>query len=124
MKTKWWAVVLVVFATAFTSSAQIFFKFGSARLPEIFWNWPLLIGIALYAIVGLLTILSFRGGEVTVLVPIFATSYIWVSILAVFFLNESMNLLKWTGIFAIIVGICFIGWGSKRNSSSVFVEAP
>ncbi|MBI4017143.1 MAG: EamA family transporter [Candidatus Aenigmarchaeota archaeon] len=124
MKTKWWALVLVVACTFFTSSAQIFLKFGSARLPLIFWNWPLFAGLVLYGFGAVLLIVSLKGGDVTVLYPIIATSYVWVNILAIFFLRESMNVMKWAGVFAIMMGICFIGWGSKRNSqNSSSIEA-
>lgn len=115
MRTKWWAVFLMVFCTFFTSTAQIFLKLGSSRLPLIFWNWHLLIGISLYGFAALLLIVSFRGGEVTVLYPIIATSYVWVSLLSRVFLNENISFLRWAGVFAIMLGICFIGWGSRRN---------
>ena len=60
-------------------------------------------------------ILSLRGGEVSVLYPIIATSYIWVSFLSIFFLNESMNNFKWLGVTSIIAGIILIGYGSKES---------
>jgi uncharacterized membrane protein len=72
------------------------------------------MGLVLYAIGGILLILSFRGGEVSVLYPIIATSYIWVSFLSIYFLNELMNLFKWLGVFTIVAGIVLIGHGSKK----------
>lgn len=118
MATKLWAALLVLFTTLLTSSAQIFYKYGSATLDfknliGVFTNYYLIGGMVLYAIGGILIIVSFRGGEVSVLYPIVATSYIWVSLLSILFLNEKMNLLKWMGIFSIIAGIVSIGFGSK-----------
>ena len=121
MKTPLWAVLLMVVCTFFTSSAQIFLKYGSARLPLIFWNWPLFAGLSLYGFGAVLLIISLKGGDVTVLYPIVATSYIWVTILSIVFFGEHVGFLKWTGIFSIIMGICFIGWGSKRNGATVEV---
>lgn len=120
MATKLWAVLLVLFTTLLTSSAQILYKLGSKALEfniiSILTNHYLLGGVLLYAIGGILIILSFRGGEVSVLYPIIATSYIWVSFLSIKFLGETMNALKWIGVAGIIFGIAFIGFGSKDSA--------
>ena len=71
------------------------------------------MGLLLYAVGGTILILSFRGGEVSVLYPIIATSYIWVSFLSIYFLGEAMNIFKWIGVFTIISGIVLIGYGSR-----------
>ena len=118
MATKLWAIGVVLFCTLLTSTAQIFYKFGAEKLSfniiELVTNYELIMGMVLYAIGGILIILSFRGGEVSVLYPIIATSYIWVSFLSIYFLNESMNLYKWLGVFTIVAGIVLIGYGSKK----------
>ena len=64
-------------------------------------------------------VISFRGGEVSVLYPIIATSYIWVSFLSIFFLNEIMNIFKWLGVAFIIAGIVSIGYGSKSATGAL-----
>ena len=120
MATKLWAALLVLFTTLLTSSAQLFYKYGSLsldfkNLAGLFTNYYLMGGMLLYAIGGILMIISFRGGEVSVLYPIIATSYIWVSLLSMAFLNENMNVLRWTGILFIITGIVSIGYGSKDS---------
>ena len=120
MATKLWAMGVVLFCTLLTSTAQIFYKFGAEKLELNFFslitNYELLMGMALYAVGGILLILSFRGGEVSVLYPIIATSYIWVSFLSIYFLNEIMNLYKWLGVFTIVAGIILIGIGSKNSA--------
>ena len=117
MATKLWAALLVLFTTLLTSSAQIFYKIGSANLKfnivAIITNYYIIAGILLYAVGGILMILSFRGGEVSALYPLIATSYIWVSLFSVYLLGEQMNIFKWTGVMAIIGGIALIGLGSK-----------
>ncbi len=119
MATKLWAMGVVLFCTLLTSAAQIFYKFAVETLEwnimSIITNLNLLTGMALYLIGAVLLILSFRGGEVSVLYPIIATSYIWVSFLSVYFLNEIMNVFKWVGVFTIVAGIALIGFGSKRT---------
>ena len=121
MATKLWAALLVLFTTLLTSSAQLLYKYGSTTLTfnliNILTNYYLIGGLILYAIGGVLMIISFRGGEVSVLYPIIATSYIWVSFLSIFFLKEPMNYFKWIGVVAIIAGIISISYGSKSPVS-------
>ena len=119
MTTKLSAALLVLFTTLLTSSAQLLWKKGSAALAfdfsGIITNYYLIGGLLLYVVGGALLILSLRGGEVSVLYPIIATSYIWVSLLSIRFLGEVMNNFKWIGISSIILGIILIGFGSKES---------
>ena len=119
MATKLWAILLILFTTLLTSSAQILYKLGIPALKfdlnSALTNYYLIGGLLLYGIGALLMIISFRGGEVSVLYPIIATSYIWVSILSIYFLGEKMNTFRWIGVFIIIVGIVSIGYGSKER---------
>ncbi len=121
MPTKLWAMGIVLFSTLLTSTAQLFYKFGAEKLKfdiiSLITNYELIMGMVLYAIGGILLILSFRGGEVSVLYPIFATSYIWVSFLSIYFLGEIMNPYKWMGVAAIVIGIVLIGFGSKKTAA-------
>ena len=117
MKTKFWAIALMVITTLFTSVAQVFYKTGADKLSfdilAIITNVPIIIGLMLYVIGAVLMIIALRGGELSVLYPIIATSYIWVGILSFFIFNEALNLLRWSGISAIFFGVVFIGLGSK-----------
>jgi len=118
MKTKPWAMAVVFSFTLLTSTAQLLWKLGVNELEfnilSIITNLFLLIGIVLYTIAGIMLVISLRGGEVSTLYPIIATSFIWVSILSIHFLDESMNLFKWLGIFTIMAGIVVIGYGSNK----------
>ena len=123
MTTKLWAILLVLFTTLLTSSAQVFYKLGIPTLEfsikGVLTNYYIISGLALYGIGALLLIISFRGGEVSVLYPIIATSYIWVSFLSIFFLHEIMNNFKWLGVISIIIGIASINYGSKEVAAGV-----
>lgn len=118
MATKPWAIILVLLTTMVVSAAQLLWKLGSLRFTQdpmsYLANPPLLLGIFLYIIGAAMLILAFRGGELTVLYPIFATSYIWVSILSMIYLGEAMNAIKWFGVFFIFSGVSMIGYGSKK----------
>ena len=116
MKTQLWAVLLVVIGTLIAAFGPILFKKASAkRLSKIsllVTNYHLLGGVALYAIGTILFISALKGGDLSVLNPLAAITYIWVSLLSVKFLGEKMNKLKWIGIALIMTGVIFIGVGS------------
>ena len=118
--TKRWAIGLVVVCTLFTSFAQIFYKFGADKLSfnliSIITNWQLLIGLALYGVGAVLLITALKGGDVSVLYPIVATSYIWVSLLSMYFFGEVMNFYKWIGIVSIFFGVISVAKGGKKDS--------
>ena len=127
MKTKLWAIILMFLCTGLTSTAQLFYKLGAGHLTlnPLDWitNYYLMAGIGLYAIGAIILITAFRGGDITVLYPIIATSYIWVSLLSMVFLGEIMNTHKWIGIASIIIGIIFVGFGSRHKEVIVSAEA-
>ena len=119
MKTKLWAIALVFFFTFLTSAAQILYKMAAERLVfdaiGLLTNWPLIIGGVLYIISAALMMISFKGGELSVLYPLIALSYVWVSLLSpLFFPSDSMNPLKWAGIIVILLGVSFVGVGSTK----------
>ncbi len=118
--TKRWAIGLVVVCTLFTSFAQIFYKFGADRLSfdifSIITNWQIIIGLILYGTAAVLLIIALSAGEVSVLYPIIATSYIWVSLLSMYFFGEIINLYKWVGMIFIFFGVILVAKGGKKDS--------
>jgi len=120
METKPRAVVLVLLSTLFTSSGQIFLKKGANQLVldvfAILRNNPLILGCVLYGIGAVMLIISLRYGELSVLYPLYALNFIWVSILSPwFFQSDSMTSVKWLGVFFVIAGVSVIGLGSRRG---------
>lgn len=120
------AILLILITTFLTSAAQILFKTTANDLVfdivKIITNYNLLIGLLLYLIGGILVIISFRYGEITILYPILATSYVWVNLLSNYFFEEQINVFKWTGIAAIIIGVSLLGFGKKNIASIKEVE--
>ena len=127
MPTKHWAIALMILCTAFTSIAQVLYKLAAGKLEfniiSLITNYYLISGMILYLIGAFIMIAALKGGEVSVLYPIIATSYIWVSLLSSYFFNESLNLFRWAGVFAILIGIIFISIGSKQKGSLQYTEA-
>ncbi len=112
------AIFLMVLCTIFTSAGQLLWKSGVLRVdPANLWtaiNLPLLLGFVSYGLGALLLILAFQKGELSVLNPIIASSYVWVSLAALFFFNDVMNVWKWSGIIVILISVSIIGGGGSR----------
>lgn len=122
MEKRGLAIFLMVLCTLFTSVAQVFYKIGALRLPELFTNYHILIGLVLYGLGALVLVTAFKFGEVTLLYPIIATSYIWVSILSWIIFSETMGIFKLIGIASIIAGITVIAFGSKKKTVIDYVD--
>ena len=116
MVTKPSAIVLVVICTLLTSGAQVLWKFAANQgIPALFLGWYLWAGFFLYALGAAILIRSFKDGEVSVLYPIIATSYSWVTLLSNHYFQEPITHYKWVGIAGIVLGITFLGAGSRRR---------
>jgi drug/metabolite transporter (DMT)-like permease len=115
MATQLWSAALIVLSTLFSSVGSFYMKVGSGKLSfrifSVMKNIPLVAGVGLHIFSALISVVAYRGGNLTVLVPLASLNYIWASILAVRFLGEKMNPWKWMGIIAIMVGISLLGLG-------------
>lgn len=119
---------MVVACTVLGAAAQMLIKRGTAvmpplldpagggvlaQVPMIAWkiltNLPLFGGLACYGISTILLVLALRYGELSVLYPIIALTYVWVSVLSVAFLGESVNVYKAAGLVFIVLGVAVLG---------------
>lgn len=82
-------------------------------LPAIVKNFPLIAGYALYGLNTVLLVLALRDGELSMLYPIIALTYVWVTLLSYTFLHEPPNIFKNAGIAAIVIGVAVLGRGGK-----------
>ncbi len=122
MKDNTKAVLLALLCTAIVSVAQILLKLGSdkfsiASIDAIllqFTNIHLIIGGILYVGGAFVLIKAFKLGELSVVYPVMASSYISVSILSSIFLNEIITGQKWIGLGLITLGVVFIGVGGDK----------
>ncbi len=102
----------MLFCSILAAVGQIFLKMGASTASTNIVSWvtniKLIIGLSLYALSSIFFIYALRLGNVSLLYPVIATSYIWVAILATMFLGESFPLMRWAGIGLIIGGIVLI----------------
>ncbi len=113
MNQKIIAIALIALGTLFTSIAATLYKLGADS-----WNFiTIFIGFCLYFTAGILLILALKRAEVTLVYPVFATSYIWVLIIAFFLFKEKFNFIKIFSIFLIILGITALSFGSHQQTN-------
>ncbi|MBI5073356.1 EamA family transporter [Candidatus Woesearchaeota archaeon] len=116
MNTPWSSVFLVLIATSIGAFGALFLKYGANTMTRksvlSFLNIRLLIGVFFYGLSSIFFLIALKNGELSVLYPLTSLSYIWISLLSIKMLHEKMNLYKWLGIAAILVGVTMIGFGS------------
>ncbi|MDQ2840040.1 MAG: hypothetical protein M3Y72_03180 [Acidobacteriota bacterium] len=73
-------------------------------------NVKLFIGYLCYGVNVFLMALALKGRELSRLYPIIALTYVWVTILSLYYLpDEHMNFFKSIGIAFIVIGVSILG---------------
>ncbi len=109
--TKTWAIMVIVLTTFVTALAQVFLKKGASALGTGTLTFSLVLGLVFYGFGAALFFIALKGGEVSVLVPFLATTYVWVALLGKGVFGESVSLFTWLGIFLVVLGIVLVGKG-------------
>jgi drug/metabolite transporter (DMT)-like permease len=113
------ALGLVFSCTVLGAAAQLLIKVGMTRFSMdhpfgALTNLPLIAGYFLYGINTLLLVLALREAELSMLYPIIALTYVWVTLLSYGLLHERPNLYKNIGIATIVIGVAIIGRGGRK----------
>jgi uncharacterized membrane protein len=113
------SILLVFTCTVVGAAAQLLMKVGMThfepRLGAIVTNFPLLLGYVLYGLNTFMMVLALREGELSMLYPIIALTYVWVTLLSYLLLHETPNVYKNVGITTIVAGVAVLGWGKKTR---------
>jgi drug/metabolite transporter (DMT)-like permease len=125
------SVYMVLGCTVFAAAAQVLLKFGANHsmppmnpanpstwmpfLAALLGNYQLLLGYTAHSGNALLLILALRDGELSMLYPIIALTYVWVNLLSMYFFHEHMNVWKALGIALVIGGVALLGRASSRT---------
>jgi multidrug transporter EmrE-like cation transporter len=114
------ALVCVLAASLLGAAGQFLFKLaanrgGSAAFGFLATPWAF-IGLACYVSVMLLFSLAFRrGGTVTVLYPIYASTFIWAAIMAWAIYGQPIRPIHVSGMVLLIAGMVCMGWGNAAT---------
>ena len=109
-------MALVMFGSVIGSFGAVFLKLGSAKLKNGFWNilnLQLAVGVALFLLSSVFFILGVRQGELSVLYPMVSLGYIWTLVWSRIFFKEPFTRQKFFGLGLILLGVFFVGLGSK-----------
>jgi multidrug transporter EmrE-like cation transporter len=112
-------VALVFCCTILGAAAQVLMKTGAnhmvhSGLLSMIANLPLMGGYCLYGISTLLLVPALKEGELSLLYPVLALTYVWVTVLSFLIFHDHINPWKLTGIVLIVLGVGVLGKGGKR----------
>jgi len=121
------AILIVICCTLLVATAQYLIKLGANHLSHaglvatmigIFTIPQLFAGYCIYAVFTVLFVYALRHGELSILYPLIALGYVWVTITAVVAFHESMNPMKVTGLAVIVAGVAVLGWGGGKEAGA------
>jgi drug/metabolite transporter (DMT)-like permease len=102
--------LIVIFCALLGGIAQILLKQGSKSNGSLwqYVNGYVAIGLFLYGVAMLVYLWALPQGDVSVLYPILALSYLFVALLSTIFLKESLTIAKLLGSIGIVVSVWVI----------------
>jgi uncharacterized membrane protein len=115
MKTPLLAIASVLVAALLGAIAPFFFEHGSkqwqGRVADFVMNPWILAGMATYLAVMVFFTYAFRlGGTVRVLYPLYATTFIWAALIAMFHHGAPVALIHVGGMALLVAGIIAMSW--------------
>jgi multidrug transporter EmrE-like cation transporter len=114
MQTTPAAVFMFVVAAFLGALGQFLYKSGADRaggsIASYLLNVRLLGGVICYVAVMVLFVAAFkRGGSLTVLYPIYATTFIWAAVIALLIYGTPIRAVNIGGMALLIAGMYFMG---------------
>ena len=114
MTTPISAIAMFVFAAALGAVGQYLYKSGAdaatGGFASYLLNWRLLAGVSCYIGVMVLFVAAFkRGGSLTVLYPIYASTFIWAALIALAAYGTPIKLVNIAGMALLVLGMYLMG---------------
>ena len=114
MATPALSIVMFIAAALFGAAGQYLYKSGadaaSGTLSSYLANSRLLGGVVCYVAVMVLFVAAFRkGGALTVLYPIYATTFIWAALIALYAYGTPIKPINVAGMGLLVSGIYLMG---------------
>ena len=117
------STILVCCCTVIGAAAQLLMKAGAQAQTQdsamhmlfaIFRTPTLFAGFSLYGLSAALLVVALKYGELSILYPVIALTYVWVTGLSVLVYQESINPMKLLGLTAVVVGVAVLGRSGKK----------
>jgi uncharacterized membrane protein len=107
-------IFLTLLAALVSSFAQLMFKRSVKRIDTLahlfglLRNRGVLLGLLGYGVGFLLYLVALSGGELSLVYPIFASSFIFVTLLSATLLRERITLIRAVGVLLVFAGIAIV----------------
>ena len=98
--------ILLFISTSISGFGALLLKIGSNNIFKK--KFIIISGLFLYFISAIILIYALKFIKLNIAYPITSLSYIFVSLFSLYFLKEKISLIRWVGIFSIVVGVCLI----------------
>jgi multidrug transporter EmrE-like cation transporter len=113
MKTPIVSIILFAIAAVLGAAGQFLYKSGAARITNSPWsafNLRLLSGVVCYVAVMVLFVAAFkRGGQLTVLYPIYASTFIWAALISLTAYGTPIKPVNVAGMALLVAGMFLMG---------------
>jgi multidrug transporter EmrE-like cation transporter len=108
------SIVLFAIAAVIGAVGQFLYKSGADQTTSdwlsYLLNWRILVGIVCYAAVMVLFIAAFKhGGSLSVLYPIYASTFIWAAVIGLVAYDVPIKPVNVAGMVLLIAGMYFMG---------------
>ena len=113
MKTPGLSIALFAIAAVLGAIGQYLYKSGAAQISHSMWsvfNLRLLGGVLCYAVVMVLFVGAFRrGGELSVLYPVYASTFIWAAVISLAAYGTPIKPVNLAGMTLLVAGMFLMG---------------
>jgi drug/metabolite transporter (DMT)-like permease len=108
-------ILLTLIASVLSSFCQLLFKRGLNKKLNSLWeilkallNRDIIIGLVGYCISFILYLLALQSSQLSIVVPIFASSFIFVTLFSAWWLKEKISITRIVGVLLIFFGIVIV----------------
>jgi len=85
----------------------------------VFSSWFLWLGLLSVVLTFVIWSTVLSKIDLSVAVPIASFSYILIPLVSIIFLQEKISVLRWLGVFFILIGVIFVSLSSKERQHSL-----
>lgn len=116
MKTPAISILFFLLASLLGAAGQFFYREGARRasggLMGYLMNGRILVGVACYIGVMTLFVAAFKkGGSLTVLYPVYASTFIWAALIALWVDGQPIRMANVAGMALLVGGMYLMGKG-------------
>lgn len=141
-ETEMWNAIIVIFlGTIFASIGDGLLSKGLRDLQQLEWSgsfWSvsvhyimaavhkpsILFGVLCHALFFASILLALSWGDLSLVLPITALTYVFAPLIAQFCLREHVNIMRWMGAAIIVIGVFTVLLGEIGNTESQKKKSP